>query len=244
MSATEFDIVFRGDIVMGHQLTDVKQRLQQLFKADAAKIDALFTGRPVPLKRNLDEATATKYREVLQKAGARVEICAAGSINFAPPAPVAARAPVVPRRAAVWSLAPVGSFLLAPTERPKLSPVLVDTSRISLRAAEGNLLDAAEQRQAPAAAVVAPDLDLAEVGENLLREDEHLALPLVEIEVEDWDLADIGADLISVEERPTIAIPVIAVGDFGLAPVGTDLGQIKPKVEPVIPDISGLSLAD
>lgn len=243
MSATEFDIVFRGDIVMGHQLTDVKQRLQQLFKADAAKIDALFTGRPVPLKRNLDEATATKYREVLQKAGARVEICATGSINFAPPTPVAARAPVVPRRA-VWSLAPVGSFLLAPTERPKLSPVLVDTSRISLRAAEGNLLDATEQRQVPAAAVVAPDLDLAEVGENLLRDDEHLALPLVEIEVEDWDLADVGADLISAEERPMVATPEIAVGDYGLAPVGTDLGQIRPKVEPLIPDISRLRLAD
>lgn len=243
MSATEFDIVFRGDIVMGHQLADVKQRLQQLFKADAAKIDALFTGRPVPLKRNLDEATANKYRDALQKAGARVEVCAAGSVNFSPPAPAAARAPEAARRA-LWSLAPVGSYLLAPTERPKFSPVLVDTSGISLRAAEGNLLDVSEQRQAPSAAVVAPDLGLADVGENLLREEEHLALPLVEIEVEDWNLADVGADLISAEERPALAAPVIAVGDYGLAPVGADLGQIKPKVEPVIPDISGLSLAD
>jgi predicted nicotinamide N-methyase len=49
MSAPEFDIIFRGDIVFGHQLAEVKAKLQQLFKADAAKIDALFTGRPVPL---------------------------------------------------------------------------------------------------------------------------------------------------------------------------------------------------
>src|SRR5690606_27763711 len=75
MSTPEFDIIFRGDIVLGHQLAEVKLRLQQLFKVDAAKVDALFTGRPVPLKRKLDEATANKYRAALLKAGAQVAIC-------------------------------------------------------------------------------------------------------------------------------------------------------------------------
>ncbi|HSC66388.1 MAG TPA: hypothetical protein VLC79_01760, partial [Cellvibrio sp.] len=79
MSAPEFDIIFRGDIVFGHQLAEVKLKLQQLFKTDAAKIDALFTGRPVPLKRNLDEATANKYRDALLKVGAMVEVCSTGS---------------------------------------------------------------------------------------------------------------------------------------------------------------------
>ena len=37
MSEQQYDIIFRGDIVLGQQLTDVKLRLQQLFKADAAK---------------------------------------------------------------------------------------------------------------------------------------------------------------------------------------------------------------
>ncbi|RYZ83522.1 MAG: hypothetical protein EOO68_32850, partial [Moraxellaceae bacterium] len=65
MSDQQFDIIFRGDIVFGHQLMDVKARLQQLFKADAAKVDALFSGRPVPLKRGLDIASAQKYKDAL-----------------------------------------------------------------------------------------------------------------------------------------------------------------------------------
>lgn len=239
MSGTEFDIIFRGDIVLGHQLGDVKARLQQLFKTDAAKVDVLFTGRPVPLKRNLDELTANKYREMLQKAGAQVDVCPSGSINFAPPA----ERPE-PVRRAVWSLAPIGAYLLVPAERPKLSPILVDISRISLRPAEGNILDASETSQAPTAVVVAPELGLADVGENLLREDEHHTLPLPELDMSDWDLAEVGADLLSAEERPRVAAPAITVGDYGLAPTGADLGQIKPIIKPVAPDISGLKLAD
>lgn len=239
MSGTEFDIIFRGDIVLGHQLGDVKLRLQQLFKTDAAKVDALFTGRPVPLKRGLDEMTANKYREVLQKAGAQVEVCASGSTNFAPPAERSE-----PVRRTVWSLAPVGAYLLVPAERPKLSPILIDTSRISLRAAEGNILDASETPQTLAAAVVVPDLGLAEVGENLLRADEYSALPLPEFDVSDWGLAEVGADLLGAGERPTVVPPPIIINDYGLAPVGADLGQIKPVIKPVEPDISGLKLAD
>jgi hypothetical protein len=241
MSTTEFDIVFRGDLVLGHQLGDVKQRLQQLFKTDATKVDALFTGRPVPLKRNLDEATANKYRDVLLKAGAQVEVKPSGSVNFAPPQPIERPEPV---RRNVWSLAPVGASLLAPAERPKLSPVVVDTSQISLRPAEGNLLDVTEVKGDVVPSVVAPNIGLAEVGENLLRDDEHMALPLLEIEIEDWGIAEIGADLIAAEDRPHPVVPEIAVGEYGLAPAGSDLGQLKPNVKPVTPDISGISLAD
>ena len=68
MQPETFDVIFRGDIVLGHALDDVKVRLQKLFKVDASKIDALFTGRPVILKRNLDSATAEKYRKVLHQA--------------------------------------------------------------------------------------------------------------------------------------------------------------------------------
>lgn len=237
MSNSEFDIVFRGDIVIGQRLDEVKQRLQQLFKTDAAKVDALFSGRPTPLKRNLDEATAKKYRDVLLKAGVQVDVCASGSVTYNQPTPE-------PVRRTVWSLAPVGAYLLTPTERPKLSPLVIDTSRMSLRPAEGNLLDAAEAPVAPTTKVAVPDFVLAAVGENLVSAEERISLPLVEVEFGDWDLADIGADMISAEERPLTPQPIIAVGDYGLAPAGADLGQLKPVIEPLVPDISGLSLAD
>lgn len=238
METREFDIIFRGDIVLGHQLQDVKQRLQQLFKVDATKVDALFTGRPVPLKRGLDEATAQKYRAVLYKAGAQVEVSpATGTASRAAP-------PATARPGGGWSLAPVGAYLLTPTERPRINPVLIDTGSISLRPSGGNLLDASELPSVEPASVAVPDFDVAEVGADLIGSDYRLDLPLLEVEVEDWGVAEVGTDLIAPEERPVKPGAVISAGDFGLAPVGSDLGQIKPQVTPVVPDISRIQLAD
>jgi len=239
MTPAEFDVIFRGDIVIGHQLQDVKTRLQQLFKTDAARIDALFTGRPVPLKRGLDESTANKYRAALMKAGAQVEVCAAGSVKSGSATETAKR-----DRPLQWSLAPAGSYLLKPIERRQMNAVDVDVSGFSLRAEGGNLVDASEVMQAEAAPVAVPDFSLAETGADLINDDEKNSLPLMEIDVEDWGVADIGADLLTAAERP-VAVAVIAdVDDFGLAPVGSDLGQLKPTIEPLAPDISQLRLAE
>lgn len=252
MSAPEFDIIFRGDIVFGHQLVEVKARLQQLFKADAAKIDALFTGRPVPLKRNLDEATANKYRDALIKAGAMVEVCSSDTspANTAPkPAPVPRRVTEAisptPAVASGWTLAPLGSDLLPAKERPaQPAPVSVDISGLSLRVAEGNLVDVSEVHKEISTQVIAPDLGLSAIGAELISADEKLELPLVEIELEDWDIAEAGSDLLSEDERPIVLPAIVEVGDYGLAPAGSDLGQLKPNVKLVTPDISGLRLAD
>jgi hypothetical protein len=266
MSLPQFDIIFRGDIVFGHQLAEVKARLQQLFKADAAKIDGLFTGRPVPLKRNLDEASANKYRDALIKAGAMVEVCPSDTSPAnaaAKPAPVARRVAEAPTQAPIpspaptpipitpapvasgWTLAPLGADLLPATERPpEPAPVRVDISGLSLRAAEGNLVDASEVHEVISAAVIVPDLGLAAVGADLISADEKWELPLVEVEVEDWEIAAVGADLLTDDERPIVLPAIIAVGDYGLAPAGSDLGQLKPDVKPVAPDISGLHLVD
>lgn len=241
MTPAEFDVIFRGDIVIGHQLQDVKARLQQLFKTDAARIDALFTGRPVPLKRGLDEATANKYRAALLKAGAQVEVCAAGSVKTGSTAEAAKR---VTARPTQWSLAPAGSYLLRPMERRQTSAVDVDVSGISLRAEGGNLVDAGEINQVEAAPVTVPDFSLAEAGADLINDDEKNALPLMEIDVEDWGLAEAGADLLSAAERPVVVAAIDNVEDFGLAPVGSDLGQLKRVAEPLSPDISKLRLAE
>lgn len=246
MSNSGFDIIFRGDIVFGHQLAEVKLKLQQLFKADAAKIDSLFTGRPVPLKRNLDEATANKYRDALIKAGAMVDVCPSDKSPANAPAktPPARPAPASEPPRGGWTLAPVGADLLPANLRPaRPAPVQVDIDGLSLRPAEGNLVDTREIAAETPAPVVVPDFDLAAVGADLISPEEKQELPLVEIELEDWDIAEPGADLLTEDERPVV---IVAVGnsDFGLAPAGSDLGQLKPDVKPVTPDISKLRLAD
>lgn len=238
MSTPEFDIIFRGDIVFGHQLADVKLKLQQLFKVDATKVDALFTGRPVPLKRNLDEATANKYRDVLVKAGAMVEVSPSDKGTS-----TAAVRPA-PTRATEWTLAPVGTYLISPLTRPKPVPLNIDVSKISLRPAGTNLLDASEIKTMGTPSAIAPDFDIAEVGANLVEPDEKLSLPVVEFDIADWEIAEAGSDLLKPEEHPQVIPLVVDVSQFNLAPVGSDLGQLKPAVKAVVPDISGITLAD
>lgn len=233
-SATRYDLIFRGDIVLGHSVKDVKARLQQLFKADAAKIDALFSGRPVPLKRNMDEATAQKYQAVLTKAGAEVALVVAAGAESAAPA-----------TAQVWTLAPVGSPLLRPRERQREAAVAaVDISSLSLKPAEGNLLEATELRGAPVAEVTVPDFGLAEVGAILGVVADDLPLPEVEFAGEHWQLLAPGADLLRPEEKArthTVKVNELMVD---LAPAGSDLGQLKEEKTPLNPDISGLSLKE
>lgn len=297
MSEQQFDIIFRGDIVFGHQLTEVKARLQQLFKADAVKIDALFTGRPVPLKRGLDQASAQKYKDVLIKAGAQVELVAVGAIQPSEPQPIKpeARSPQ-PAVAAVesaptnvpvtmaqrlalqeaeatrkteleavqkananaearagasvrvsqgdWSLSPAGADLLNPAEKSKFVPRDIDTSTLSVRASSGNLIDANEQPPVATANIVVPDYDIAAVGSNLINESEKVDLPLPEIELEDWTIAEAGADLIDESEKEIQPAAPIQIPDLGLAPAGADLGQLRPDVKAIVPDISGIKLAD
>ena len=264
MSTPEYDIIFRGDIVFGHQLAEVKLKLQQLFKVDAAKVDALFTGRPVPLKRKLDEATAHKYRDVLIKAGAQVEVCPSSSsapssspkpapltrpaANLDSPATAApAQAPVASSSptptAPVWSIAPAGADLLPADQRPAAPPpVAVDLTGLSLRPQSGNLLDASEVAPTPIAQVAVPRLEVAELGATLADEN-HLPLAQLDIEL-DWEIAEAGADLLRAEERPVVVPVAVGPVDFGLAPAGSDLGQLKSNVPPLNPDISGLRLAD
>lgn len=243
MDTPEYDIIFRGDIVFGHQLNDVKQKLQVLFKADAAKIDALFTGRPVPLKRNLDESSANKYRDALTKAGAVVELVLSnGEVKSSSgDTHVAARSPIPSR--AKWTLAPVGSLLLLASERPRApKPLVIGETHLTLRAQQGNLLDASEAHQQVEATVTVPNLGLAELGANLVEASEKITSPVADITLENWDIAELGSDLLTPAERSVVVPAVTQVSDFGLAPVGSDLGQIKPKITPVVPDISGLSL--
>ncbi|MDD0842061.1 DUF805 domain-containing protein [Pseudomonas sp. Gutcm_11s] len=72
MTEARYKIVFDGKLMPEMTLDTVKDNLARLFKSDQSKIDALFTGSPVALKRDLAEAEADKYMAVLQNAGAQV----------------------------------------------------------------------------------------------------------------------------------------------------------------------------
>ena len=74
MAEQQFHVVFRGALVKGATTEQVKNNLAKLFKAEPAKLDHLFAGKPVIIKKGLDRAGADKYEAVLRRAGAIVEI--------------------------------------------------------------------------------------------------------------------------------------------------------------------------
>lgn len=65
-----FKVVFNGELMPGFAVETVKNNLATLFKSDPGRIDSLFTGGAVTLKRGLSEIEADKYLFALGGAGA------------------------------------------------------------------------------------------------------------------------------------------------------------------------------
>lgn len=263
-----YNVIFRGDIVTGHKLPDVKARFAQLFKVEPAKVEGFFAGKPVVLKANCDQATAAKFKAVLEQAGALVEVR-----SVAPPAPVPAPAPQAaapapaqtvsaspqttpaPQAASVqapasaaepaasWSLAASGSDLLRPNEIQQAAPVQVDISNISI--VKRNLFSAdAEEPLEAARDVVPPKLDLsslqlAAVGETLVEFQEFVPR---NIDLSKLSLDAPGADVLREDERPVVVPVKVDTSGMDIAPPGGDLGQIKPPPVPPAPSTDHISI--
>jgi hypothetical protein len=165
MDDTRIDVYFRGESAPGYSLAAVRQSLKTLFKTDDARIDALFSGRPVAIRRNLDANMARRYQQTLGQAGALVELRAAenagsSSQPFAPAAPptTAALAPTLlqpPHGSAAatgWTLTPVGADLLNPEERAP-AVVAVVSRDFQIEPAGADLLRPEERRPSVVAAI-------------------------------------------------------------------------------------------
>ncbi|MGQ7960793.1 DUF805 domain-containing protein [Pseudomonas sp. SP16.1] len=72
MNSPRYKIVFDGELMPEMTLDSVKDNLARLFKSDMARINGLFSGAQVALKRGLGESEADQYLNALQKAGAKV----------------------------------------------------------------------------------------------------------------------------------------------------------------------------
>ena len=168
MSDQQFDIFFRGDIVAGQAVVEVKERMAKLFKLELAQLAPLFSGRPTAIRRNLDEASARKYEQALLKIGAvaelrpsrveetpavqAVETSAVGSSNDSLGDQVNAGEGL--------SLAPAGSDVLRPDERANVEAAEVDTSALTLEPGGGEILRDEEKRSVEAAQVDTSHLEV------------------------------------------------------------------------------------
>lgn len=189
MSDKDFRIIFEGELADGFSLGMVKKNLGALFKADTDRIAQIFGGQAVVLKRGLDQSGAEKYQAALLKAGAITRL------QNGDEEPVAAPPPPPPRErkaAYDWSLAPAGSSLLRPNERPKKRTTEVTVEHISM--ASSFAVTEPESEPPPPAPDVS-SITLADTGSDMgeIPRDDGSNLSVADLEA---SIAPPGSDLL------------------------------------------------
>lgn len=129
---------------------------------------------------------------------------------FAAPRPQAALAPVPD-----FGIAPAGEDLLKVSEKRQVPEVNIDTSELSIKENEG----------------------------NLLHEDEYEEFVPLPIDADAFDIAPVGADVLKPEERKEEVVTEVDTSGLSVGELGQNLAPPKPTAPPP-PDTSGLSLAD
>ncbi len=225
MSNETFNLVFRGELVRGCDPEQSKRNLGQLFKISGEQVESLFSGEAVVLKKNLDFATANKYRVAIKKAGCRVDLVETQQ----------AQAPK-PKEKAVFTASDLSSSETADRQSREQMPV--SEHQASVRDSEK------ENRKSEE--IEAPDYGLAPAGADVLTESEKAVETLVDIDVANLSVKDMQGDLLEASEKKTFVARDLAPEGVSLAPAGGDLLQEaeREKIVAIDIDVSDLSLAD
>lgn len=217
--ATEYKVVFAGELVAGSDPGTVKANFQKLFKADAERIEKLFSGNRVLIKKNVDESTALKYQATLRKAGGVCSIEPMGE----EPQPAAAAPP------------PASEPTAAPGAAPRRGPGPASTW--VLEAPGADLRDPDARRETPPPPDTG-DLTLAAVGTQIL--DEHVRPEPFEADLSAMSMAPPGAELLPEADKPA---PFEAdLSELSVAPPGAELLPGHKKETPPPPDTGDLEL--
>jgi hypothetical protein len=231
MNQEKYDLVFSGQIAPNFELAQVKKNVQALFRVDDSKIQVLFSGKAITLKKGLDLDVASKYRVAMKKAGARVDLVLCpeekttpvaapasssasqlkNSVNATEPSgfstelgaqPAAAKVPREEIKAPNFGVAAVGDDLLSENEKTTIAAIKVDTSGLSIAPQEGNLVDESELFHLDPVQVTIPDFDVAPVGSDVLKEEERVKVQPVRVDISSLSLAEVGGKLSPDSPKP------------------------------------------
>ena len=225
-----YNLIFQGKIIDGASLDEVKDNLARLFKADAAKTAALFSGKTIVIKKNLDTESTKKYLAILKKAGAviravKIEDKSASTSPLSTPVPP----PVQNDNTADTND--------APTQTPSSGLSAGLASLISYnKPKESSSEDDSSETEG---------LQLAPVGANILnpsKSNETADIPdtshLTMAEAETGSLEEF-AQTIEAVELPDIENLTMSEANTG------SMEEFTIKIEPVeLPDISDLDMAE
>ncbi len=228
-----YRLVFRGEVLEGQHQAVVKQRLGVALQLEGARLDALFTGKAVTVRKTADADTAARFQVAFKRAGARLRVMPISIDTPDAVTPIAA-ASTPSQDAPAFDVAPPGTRLADAAPTP--SEPVVDTSHFTLAEVGSPMAD---PHTAPLVAV--PDtshLSVADVGSNI---GEEIATPDIVVDVPAWKLANPGASL--APRKAAVAPPVdMDAINFDVAPPGARLAEADTKPQPAPPDTSHIRL--
>jgi len=218
MADPKYDIYFRGEILAGADEANVKAAVAKIFKADAAKLAVLFSGKVNSIKKAVDKTTAAKYQQAFKQAGAKLVITLAKEeqVSIAVNSSKATTQPsIVNKQESMnsegnWDVLPTGSDLLKPDERRNIPDADIDTSGIK---------------------VVSPFAEV-EVVEKVVPPAPNTSHITV---------ADVGEDM-NPERAAPVAGLELDLSSFTVAEPGAELTDKKEKSAPLAPDTSHIKL--
>lgn len=211
MSQNTFEVVFSGKLVEGAAPEKVKANVAALFKVEAAKVERLFSGATISIKKGVDEATAKKYQMALYKAGAITQVVNRATAAASSPKPAApqgqkpaASAAEVGLQKSVVKPAPAGVGELASAavdapgtvlvEHQELPEPQIDTSSLSM---DQPGVELTEHQEVPEPEVDISGLSMGEEGEVLGQESPFEPL---QVDVSGMSMDEPGVTLVEHEE--------------------------------------------
>lgn len=226
MSQVRYQIIVKGQLVDGFELETVKRNVAKLFKTEPARIEPLFSGQPVTVKKDLDEAGARKYMLALRQAG----LMSRGR-PMSPVASSANPAASTPQGRIEAEIAAAGETL---DQRPPPPPADIRTEHLAMGFV-GEELDSAPP---PAE----PDIDTSAYATEAVGVDLDRTPPPPEPDI---DISHLGMDEVGVDidTTPPPAEPDIAIDGLTMAEAGEEIME-HPPVPPANIDTSKLRLTD
>ncbi len=189
MSDQLFEVAFSGQISDGANADEVRVRVAKLFNADEAKLAQLFSGKRIVIKKNIDQATANKYRTALARAGAECEIAPVGGAAEAAPQPAAEPAPAAAPQPAAAAPQPA-----APAAAPPSQEYESSYDGESAPPPQTDPLGITGDQIEDLAASIAP------VGSEL--QDDYEAPQEPDIDITGFDIAPVGSELSTAKKEP------------------------------------------
>jgi hypothetical protein len=183
MSDELFEIAFSGQVSAGADPQEVKARVGKMFSAEGAKLDQLFSGQQLVIKKNVDQQTAQKYQDALQRVGAECEVKSmSASAPAAPPKPIAdppVQSDVAQAEPSAASASDTSAGEVLP---PKTDPLGITGDQI----------------EAMAATIAPPGSEL---------QSEIKSVPEPQYDLSAYEMAPVGDTLGSTDKGPAPALP-------------------------------------